>query len=39
MSVLAKDLLALRALPRPHGALTERLMWAIARDLIARGAA
>lgn len=39
MSVLAKDLLYLRALPQPHGALTERLMREIARDLISRGAA
>ncbi|MBB5443650.1 hypothetical protein HDG38_002261 [Paraburkholderia sp. WSM4177] len=43
MSALAKDLLALRALPAPngaqHGGLTEHLMRAIACTLIARGAA
>ncbi|MBB5443266.1 hypothetical protein HDG38_001876 [Paraburkholderia sp. WSM4177] len=43
MSVLAKDLLVLRALPKsdsgPRGALTEHLMREIARALISRGAA
>jgi hypothetical protein len=39
MSVLAKDLIELRALPAPHGALTNHLLREIARNLIAPGAA
>jgi hypothetical protein len=39
MSVLAKDLMELRAQPQPHGALTEHLIRAIALNLIAAGVA
>jgi len=37
MSLLAKDLQDLRALPLPHGCLTEHLMREIALNLIAPG--
>ncbi|MBC8730021.1 hypothetical protein [Paraburkholderia sp. UCT2] len=37
MSVLAKDLLVLRALPKPHGALTEHLKRERAAGLIGEG--
>lgn len=39
MSVLAKDLLELNALPVPHGTLTEHLLREIAMELIAKGVA
>jgi hypothetical protein len=39
MSVLAKDLIDLRALPAPHGALTDHLLREIARNFIAPGVA
>jgi hypothetical protein len=39
MSVLAKDLIELNALPVPHGALTEHLMRELAMALIAEGVA
>ncbi len=39
MSVLAKDLRDLRALPSPHGTLTDHLMREIALNLIAPGVA
>jgi hypothetical protein len=39
MSVLAKDLIELGALPAPHGALTDHLLREIAMHLIAPGVA
>lgn len=39
MSVLAKDLIELNALPLPHGCLTEHLLRELATNLIAPGVA
>jgi hypothetical protein len=39
MSVLARDLLELNALPLPHGCLTEHLLRELATNLIAPGVA
>ena len=39
MSILAKDLIELCALPEPHGGLTDQLLREIARNLIAPGVA
>jgi hypothetical protein len=37
MSVFAKDLLALNALPLPHGCLTDHLLRELALNIIAPG--
>lgn len=37
MSILAKDLIELNALPLPHGTLTDHLLREIALNLIAPG--
>lgn len=37
MSMLARDLIELNALPTPHGCLTEHLLREIALNLIAPG--
>lgn len=37
MSLLARDLIELNALPAPHGTLTEHLLREIALNLIAPG--
>jgi hypothetical protein len=37
MSILAKDLIELNALPLPHGTLTEHLLREIALNLISPG--
>lgn len=39
MSLLARDLIELNALPLPHGTLTEHLLREIALNLIAPGVA
>jgi hypothetical protein len=39
MSVLARDLIELNALPLPHGCLTEHLLRELATNLIAPGVA
>jgi hypothetical protein len=39
MSILAKDLIELNALPLPHGCLTEHLLRELAMNLIAEGVA
>ncbi|HEX7909927.1 MAG TPA: hypothetical protein VF534_17805 [Paraburkholderia sp.] len=39
MSILAKDLVELNALPLPHGTLTEHLLRELATNLIAPGCA
>jgi hypothetical protein len=39
MSVLARDLIELNALPLPHGTLTETLLRELAMNLIAEGVA
>lgn len=39
MSVLAKDLIELNALPLPHGTLTDHLLRELAMNLIAEGVA